>query len=159
MSCLPLSISVPLKSLPIVQEAWAPPATLLEAISGDEGLMAEFIDIFELDTETRIGQLGRALAASDIRSIGAEAHSIKGSARQLGANALADACQELEFASTRARALHIAGLVKRVELLFKETRHAMASYSNDSATTDSAASHRGPVGSTISGLPATVRPL
>jgi len=134
MSRLPSSINVPAGSPPLSHDTWAPPANLIEAASGDDAFITELIDIFTMDAETRIGQVREALATSDSRKIQAAAHSIKGSASQVGADALADVCQELELASTLPGMLNIAGLVSRVEFLFEEIRHAMASYSSSSIT-------------------------
>jgi HPt (histidine-containing phosphotransfer) domain-containing protein len=59
-----------------------------------------------------------------------EAHTIKGSARQVGADAVAEACQEIEMVSGLQDALAIAAQLNHVQKLFEEIRCAMASYSN-----------------------------
>src|SRR5712692_2058110 len=71
-----------------------------------------------------------ALAAPNFTRIRFEAHSIKGSARQVGADAIADACEELETISDLQDALLIAARLNCVQELFEDIRGAMASYSN-----------------------------
>jgi len=110
---------------------------LLEAAAGDTGLIVRLIDAFGRDTDERIEQMLRALAASDFPSIRAEAHTIKGSARQMGADALAEACQELEIAcDLRDRSL-IAARLNRVQEFLAEIRGAMAAYSGGGRTESS----------------------
>lgn len=112
------------------RQAWSPPAVLLEAAAGDDGLIAKLIDAFGRDSGARIERIRGALAASDFPSIRAEAHTIKGSARQMGADAAAEACQELEMACGLQEASLIAARLNRVQELFDEIREAMAAYSN-----------------------------
>jgi HPt (histidine-containing phosphotransfer) domain-containing protein len=115
-------------------EAWSPPLFLLETASGDDGLIADLVDAFNTDTSARIQKVRAALAASDFSKLRTEAHTIKGGARQVGADALADACQELETVCTLQEALLVAARLNRVQELFEEIRGAMASYSNGRKT-------------------------
>jgi two-component system sensor histidine kinase RpfC len=109
-------------------EVWSPPPFLLETASGDHGLIADLIDLFNTDTSARIQKVRAALADSDFSRIRREAHTIKGGARQVGADAVADACQELETVCNPQEALLVAARVNRVQELFEEMRRAMASY-------------------------------
>jgi HPt (histidine-containing phosphotransfer) domain-containing protein len=109
---------------------WSPPVSILEAASGDDSLIDDLIEAFSTDSDARIGQMRVALATRNLPGIRFEAHSIKGSARQLGAEALADVCQELEIVSDFEDALVIAAKVTRVQELFEDMRGAMASYSD-----------------------------
>jgi HPt (histidine-containing phosphotransfer) domain-containing protein len=111
-------------------QAWLPPAVLLEAAAGDDGLIVRLIDAFGRDTNARIAQMRRALAVSNFPSIRAEAHTIKGSARQMGAEAAAEACQEVEMACGLQEASLIAARLNRVQEIFDEVCAAMAAYSN-----------------------------
>ena len=90
------------------------------------------IDAFSSDTEARIEQMRGALAASSLPDIRAGAHTIKGSARQMGADAVAEACQELELVCDLPGAVQILSRLNRVQELFEETRGAMAAYSSGS---------------------------
>jgi len=109
---------------------WSPPALLLEAAADDDGLILMLIDAFSADTDARIERMREALAASDLPRIRSEAHTIKGGAGQMGADAVADACRELEVASNRNEASLIAPYLNRVQELFGEVREAMASYAD-----------------------------
>jgi len=117
------------QSEPALQEVWSPPRFLLEAVSGDDDPIPDLIDTFHTDAGARMRQIRAALADLDFSRIGAEAHAIGGSARQIGADAVADACQELETVS-KLREISLAGArMNRVQSLLEEARRAMASYS------------------------------
>jgi HPt (histidine-containing phosphotransfer) domain-containing protein len=109
---------------------WSPPASILEAASGDDGLIDDLIDAFSTDSDARIGQMREALATPDFPTIRFEAHTIKGSARQMGANAVAEVCQELEMVSALQDTRLIAARLNRLQELFEDIRSAMTSYSN-----------------------------
>jgi len=119
------------------QQAWSPPAMLLEAAAGDAGLIVRLIDAFGRDTDERIERMLRTLAASDFPSIRAEGHTIKGSARQMGADALAEACREIETACDLQEASLVAARLNRVQELFADIRGAMAAYSGGGRTESS----------------------
>jgi len=116
------------------QAKWTPPAWLLEVASADDGLIADLIDTFKTATETSLQQMGTALATVDVPRLHTEAHKIKGSAKQVGANALADVCQALELASSLTPVPRLVELVDRCQELFSETVSAMTAYSNDDKT-------------------------
>jgi HPt (histidine-containing phosphotransfer) domain-containing protein len=112
------------------RQAWSPPAVLLEAAAGDDGLIAKLIDAFGRETDARIERMRGALAASNFPGIRAEAHTIKGSAGNMGADAAAEACHEVEMACDLQEASLVAARLNRVQELFDEVREAMAAYSN-----------------------------
>jgi len=112
------------------RQAWSPPAVLLEAAAGDDGLIAKLIDAFGRETDARIERMRGALAASNFPSIRAEAHTIKGSAGNMGADAAAEACREVEMACDLQEASLVAARLNRLQELSDEVREAMAAYSN-----------------------------
>lgn len=114
-----------------VQGVWSPPLSLLEAVSNDHDLIAELVDMFNTDTDARMQRIRAALTNSEFSKIHAEAHTIKGGARQVGADAVADACQELETISKLHEASLVAQRLNRVQELFDEVRYAMVSYSSN----------------------------
>ena len=116
------------------RQAWSPPAVLLEAAAGDDGLIVRLIDAFGRDTNARVEQMRRALAASNFPNIRSEAHTVKGSARQMGADEVAEACQELEIACDLQDPSLIAARLNRVQGLFDEIRGAMAAYAGNRST-------------------------
>jgi HPt (histidine-containing phosphotransfer) domain-containing protein len=115
--------------------AWSPPELLLEAAGDDDALIAKLIEAFIRDTGTRMQQMRGALASSSFTNIRAEAHTVKGSARQMGADAVGDACQELENACALRDELLIAAQVRRLQELFDAVKTAMIGYSNRSRDT------------------------
>lgn len=115
---------------------WTPPAWLLEVAPGDESLIAELIEVFKTSTATSLQQMRTALATVDVSRLRAEAHRTKGGARQIGADALAEACQALELAPGLTPVSHLGELVNRCQELFGETESAMNSYSSGNKVGD-----------------------
>jgi HPt (histidine-containing phosphotransfer) domain-containing protein len=111
-------------------EGWSPPASLLEAFPDDDGFIVDLIHSFTADTDARIERMCEALESTNFQKIRAEAHTIKGSARQVGAGAIAEVCQEIETVSDHEAALLVPARLNRVQELFEEIRGAMAFYAN-----------------------------
>ncbi len=65
---------------------------------GDAAVVAELIDLFLQDAPARLAQAREALEVGDADGISEAAHSLKGSARNLRAERLAQACEALEKA-------------------------------------------------------------
>ena len=107
---------------------WSPPASLLEIASGDDDLITELIQAFRSDAMGRIQRIQGAVAAGDFSRIRAEAHAIKGSARQVGADAVADRCQELERVAQAGNASLAAELWFRVQEALEDAYFGMALY-------------------------------
>lgn len=115
---------------------WIPPPQLVDLAYDDEGLIADAIDLFKTGAETRLREVRIAPAAVDIQGLGSEAHSLRGSAVQLGAHALAEACQRLQVGPGLTPASQPVDHVDRVQSLFAEVSSAMASYSNGTQVAD-----------------------
>jgi len=107
------------------QNAWAPPALLLEVASGDEDLIREVVADFKQDTECRLEFTRRALAGGDRAKLRAEAHAIKGGARQVGAFAVGDLCQQIELAAPQASPYELADQLTQLETEFRRICAAM----------------------------------
>jgi len=120
---------------------WTPPPWLLEVAPDDDGVIAELIDVFKTATETSLQQMRTALATVDVPRLRTEAHRTKGSAKQVGADALAEVCQALELASNLTPVSSLAELLDRGQELFAETGSDMTSYSNGHKATDRSAPH------------------
>ncbi len=129
MNSPPTAGSPPPKQPPTCHAKWTPPPWLLEVAPDDDSVIAELIDVFKSATEISLQQMRSALAAVDVPKLRTEAHRTKGSARQVGADALADVCQALELASNLTPVSRLAELVDRGEELLAETGSAMTSYS------------------------------
>ena len=120
---------------------WTPPSWLLEVAPDDESVIVELIDVFKTATETSLQQMRTALATVDVPRLRTEAHRTKGSAKQVGADALAEVCQALELASSLTPVSRLAELVDRGQEVFAETGSAMTSYSNGHRAADRSAAH------------------
>jgi histidine phosphotransfer protein HptB len=112
---------------------WTPPEELqdFERAMGDSNVVAEIVGDFLQDTKRRLQLIVRALTAGDRASLRAEAHSVKGSARQLGAALVAEACQRIESAAMQMALLELANEVAVLEVCFHNvsdemTRHCSA---------------------------------
>ena len=117
-------------SCPTPQD-WSPPALLVEAAADDDGLIIKLIEAFSEDTADRIERMREALKSADFPGIRAQAHTIKGSASQMGSDALATACRELEMVCNLREAPVVATFLDRIQELFDEAKDAMATYAND----------------------------
>ena len=110
---------------------WAPPALLLEVASGDDDLLREVVGDFERDTESRLEVTRRALAGGDTARLKAEAHAIKGSSRQVGAEAMGNTCQQIESSALQASPYELADRLTQLEAEFQEVCAAMKVYFNN----------------------------
>lgn len=76
---------------------WELPASLSEIEQeGDIEFMLSVISAFQEDSESRLRVLGEAVDSGDTAAVRMQAHAIKGSAREVGANELASICAEIE---------------------------------------------------------------
>lgn len=67
---------------------------LEESDAGDS--LVELVESFRSDSDSRLARLREALHTGDLERACAEAHSLKGSAHQMGAEALAAECLAIE---------------------------------------------------------------
>ena len=112
---------------------WTPPRLLLELAANASGLEAELIEAFKTDTAIRLGRLRHAITSADAAQLRREAHTIKGSAWQMGADSVAKICQELELAASQTplpQSMLLDERVKQLEARFAEVCRAMALYSS-----------------------------
>jgi histidine phosphotransfer protein HptB len=106
---------------------WALPETLRElADEGAAGLIRELIEAFGADTVPRLGQMHEALANADTKGLNDAAHTIKGGAQQMGADAMASICQELELAAMDTPTSDLVRLLTALEAEFAEVSRAMS---------------------------------
>ena len=109
---------------------WAPPPLLRDLETGASGFVAEMIADFTTDTAARLQRLRRAAANADSSRVRAEAHAIKGSAREMGADAIARLCLEIEQKAPGPDASNIQDRIVELEARFGEISRAMARYSS-----------------------------
>jgi HPt (histidine-containing phosphotransfer) domain-containing protein len=119
-------------AMSIAHRTWSPPELLLEA-DEDGGLITELIEAFTIDTIERMEKVRQAVATADFSKIKIEGHTIKGSARQIGAEDVALACQDLEAAAKAEDGLSAAIHLRRIQELFEGVRRDMENYSRAAA--------------------------
>jgi HPt (histidine-containing phosphotransfer) domain-containing protein len=73
---------------------------LVERLDGDEEIAREVAAVFAESVTDLLGQLETAIADGAGSEIRLHAHSLKGAASNVGANALADTAGRLEFAGS-----------------------------------------------------------
>lgn len=106
--------------------AWNLPESLAALTrTGDETLVAEIIAIFQEDTTRRLRLLQQAFEARDSGAVGAQAHAMKGSASQLGAECVASCCREIERCAAGSQFASLGPLIERLQHDFQEVCHAM----------------------------------
>jgi len=113
------------------ERRWEPPALLLELGASDPELIANLIVTFQEDTTNRMSRIREAVANADFCEVRAQAHTIKGGARELGAEAVAEACQALEKMSKDENVLLVAAQVGRVAEALEMAQRDMAAYSRE----------------------------
>ena len=69
---------------------------LQDIANTDSGMIGELLTLFLDDSAARIQTLGSACVREDFKIIRAQAHSLKGSALQMGASGMASLCGALE---------------------------------------------------------------
>jgi HPt (histidine-containing phosphotransfer) domain-containing protein len=109
---------------------WAMPETLREfADGGDTELVVDLIRVFKDDTAVRLRDLRKAADVGDVVGLKLQAHTIKGSARQMGASTLAEVCKQLEQASLDTPVSELIIYADNAEVEFTKAWRAMSSYS------------------------------
>jgi HPt (histidine-containing phosphotransfer) domain-containing protein len=97
---------------------------LLRSVGGDE-MLAMMLRTFIEFADERIPAMATEVAGGRLREAAAIAHSIKSSARQLGAMALGDDCQHMEEAGKAENAAAAADGVLRVQDSYRAAREWM----------------------------------
>lgn len=111
-------------------DAWVLPAALQQLEEcGETSLVEELIEIFQTDTASRLETLAHAVERADYRTAGQEAHTIKGSALQVGAVLFADACREMEMEARKSEPADLAPLLRTALSRFAEVRSVLAARS------------------------------
>jgi HPt (histidine-containing phosphotransfer) domain-containing protein len=95
---------------------------------GDNGIVLELIDSFQNDTASRLERLHNAVSRHDAATVKAEAHSVRGSASQMGAEALAALCQALEAGAPKLNWIELEDQMKQAEVRFAEVSSAMSEF-------------------------------
>ncbi len=111
--------------------AWKPPDVFGELTAdGCSEVVIQLIEAFRSDTADRLQQLGVAFANRDYKRVRAEAHTIKGAAKQMGADSMASTCQDIESAQTETPLTEIGPRISMLEEQFAEVCQGLALYAN-----------------------------
>jgi HPt (histidine-containing phosphotransfer) domain-containing protein len=106
------------------------PAALRQLLEGGEsGLVEELIAIFQEDAAERLALLAHALESADYSTVRQEAHTIKGSALQVGANRVAEASRQLEMEARKPQPEVLPALYRALLSNFDEVRGVIAARS------------------------------
>ena len=87
----------------------------------DESFLKEVVDIFLVDTPRRLEELHSCLTGGDAVRFSRAAHTIKGSASNLGAARMRALAEEIELTAKKSG---LAGMEPRVAALEQEFIHA-----------------------------------
>ena len=100
-----------------VSDGWALPEEL--ALVGDPDLLMELISIFKQDVAARLQALRGAVMTGDNAAVGAQAHTIRGSAIQMGALHLVATCRHLELDAAHNVTRNMQRLLLEAEAEFR----------------------------------------
>ncbi len=98
----------------------------LKAICGeDKALLEELLGLFQAQTPLQLQALAKALEAKAYDTIKMTAHTLKGSASYVGAQAMVELCQKLEQAALHPDAQACKQLLTELENSFSPTQKAL----------------------------------
>jgi HPt (histidine-containing phosphotransfer) domain-containing protein len=86
-------------------------------LAGEPDVLAEVLHLFLEDVPRRIAKLRAACTAGDAIEVYKAAHSLKGSAGNIGAKALSAVCRQLD---DKGRAGDLAGAIQLIDVLDAE---------------------------------------
>jgi PAS domain S-box-containing protein len=103
-------------------------ATLGEAVGDDSALQRRLLDKFLLNAHGQVNALCLALTGSRIKDAIDSAHSLKSSARMVGAFVLGEACESIESAGLAGDVAQCIGLASGLAGHFSRVRTAIEMY-------------------------------
>lgn len=104
----------------------------LMSLNGDPAFLRELVEGFIEDGRQSLAAMQRALERQDPGELAEQAYALKGSARSIGASALAHVCSRL--ARTDAALADSAAELRAAEELLEETSKALTAYLDRQAT-------------------------
>ena len=107
-----------------VAREWRLPAELKELVEAEPSAVAELTEIYLRDSASRLEILKAACHAGDFKTIRLQAHSVKGSSLQIGAEGVAHLCAALEVCE-RPSAEQRHQLLRSIEEEFEHIGRAM----------------------------------
>ncbi len=106
---------------------WSLTAELREIASAEDSMLPELVSLFIDDSTTRLQKLSNACFRQDFSVVRAQAHSLKGSALQMGAASFASVCAALESAD-RPEPERCGPMMRAIDEEFVHVRLAMEEY-------------------------------
>jgi HPt (histidine-containing phosphotransfer) domain-containing protein len=97
---------------------------------GDPELLLDLINLFLGDGPAKIQSVLHGIASQDLDQIERAAHSLKGSAGNLGARMLQNTCELLQLAARGSRLGEARQLAPALESHFREARSALEALRN-----------------------------
>jgi len=108
---------------------WCPPTTIIDLSSdGPPGLIAELVDAFHDDGVVRLVELNNALEHSELDRIKRAAHSIRGAARQMGAEGVSAISESIEQQAAAGNCEDLIDLACRLRWVFLRECESMRDY-------------------------------
>jgi len=95
---------------------------LKDMFGEDEEVFKEMLELFVDPSADIVSEIKRSYSTDSSAGLKEQAHKLKSSARTIGANKLADICQELEIAGSEENWSAIEKLVPKIEPLFIEIK-------------------------------------
>lgn len=84
-------------------------------VPGEPDVLAEVLKLFLEETPPRIEKLRNAWTARNIQEVQRMAHSLKGSAGNIGANGLFEICKQLDQAGRSGTVVDAGGLIEALD--------------------------------------------
>ncbi|TFW27964.1 hybrid sensor histidine kinase/response regulator, partial [Massilia arenosa] len=99
----------------------------IRALSSDRGnaLVRKVVSAYVDDTPQHLEALRRAISGNDALRLRKEAHSLKSSSANVGAETLAQMCKEMEHLGRTETTEGAAGILTHMELEFQAVRHTL----------------------------------
>ena len=104
------------------RDSHLPPGLEFSGLEDDPEALQELIDLFLADTPRQISAIKEAVALDNSRQLKSAAHSLKGSARNLGAQRLADICAALEALGQNGQAAPASEQLAELEREFERVQ-------------------------------------
>lgn len=124
-----ITLSADLKTEVDVPEVWIDMDAALKRVGGNESRLKLLMSIFCQESEHVLSRLDEAIKTGDIQQCVFIVHSMKGSASNLSAMPLREACLNLEFAFKNKKASDYLGLRERFACCLEGTLEVAADYS------------------------------
>jgi len=101
----------------------------LRELGGEDepGLLIEIVALFLADAPQRLGEIDRALATGDLRSLERAAHTLKSSSQNVGALGLARMCREMEELARKQELAPVRGVYEASRGHWSDVERALRS--------------------------------